>query len=88
MTFFQIFFNIQFHIGLEAMYIEFSEPMSIIADFNISSQKIIKKPKKPQNDFFPNIQFLVGLEAMYIKFGDPKSIIADYQFKSKSEKKP
>ena len=31
--FFQIFYNISFHIALEAMYIKFGDPKSIIADF-------------------------------------------------------
>jgi len=33
MTFFQIFYNISFHIALEGMYIKFDDPKSIIADF-------------------------------------------------------
>ncbi len=40
MTFFQIFYNISFHIALEVMYINFGDPESIMAEFNFS------KPKK------------------------------------------
>jgi len=40
MTFFQILFIISFHITLEAMYIKFGDPKSIIADFQFF------KPKK------------------------------------------
>ena len=39
LTFSQIFVNISFHIGLEAMYIKFGDPKSIIVDFQFSSQK-------------------------------------------------
>ena len=33
LTFSQIFTNILFHIALDAMYIKFGDPKSIIADF-------------------------------------------------------
>ena len=49
MTFFLIFSNISFHIALEATYINFGDPKSIITDFQFSGQE---KAKKPQNDFF------------------------------------
>ena len=89
MTFFQIFFDISFHIALESMYINFGDPKSIIADFQFSRpkkcQKALKSPKMTflKMTFFGiffNISFPIVLEAMYIKFGDPKSIIADFQF--------
>ena len=44
MTFFGIFFNISFPIVLEAMYIKFGDPKSIIADFRFyKSKKCFKK---------------------------------------------
>ena len=48
MTFFQIFFNISFRIVLEAMYIKFGDPKSIIADFQFF------KPKKCLKTLFKN----------------------------------
>ena len=57
MTFFQIFFNIQFLIGLEAMHIKFGEPMSIIADFQYFKpkkwfKKALLKKQKLKKKFF------------------------------------
>ena len=60
MTFFKIFFNISFLIGLEAMYIKFGEPMSIIADFQYFKPKksfkkaLLKKQKLKKNVFQKN----------------------------------
>ena len=60
LTFFQIFFNISFHIALEAMYIEFGDPKSIIADFQFFEPKkcfkkrLLKIKKLKKNVFQKN----------------------------------
>ena len=57
MTFFQIFFNISFLIGLEAMYIKFGDTKSIIADFQFFKPKKSLKSLKSTKMTFLKITF-------------------------------